>query len=178
MIWGGADGIIIEISVSHSAVSDSCDPMNCSPPGSSVHGILQARIPEWVVISFSRRSSQPRDWTQVSRIAGRLSTDWTSREDYRNRSRAHNKCTAFESSWSLPSTPVHQKIVFHNNHRSQGRNFKCSQLSQLAGLGRCWSRYVPRDRTSLALGPQQTSSSLGDNRRDLFVSFFFNILVG
>ena len=42
-----------------------CDPMDCSPPGSSVHGILQARILEWVVISFSRVSSQPRDWTWV-----------------------------------------------------------------------------------------------------------------
>ena len=37
-----------------------CNPMNCSPPGSSVHGILQARILEWVAISFSRGSSQPR----------------------------------------------------------------------------------------------------------------------
>ena len=48
-----------------------CDPVDCSPQGSSVHGILQARILEWVAISFSRRSSQPRDQTQVSHIAGR-----------------------------------------------------------------------------------------------------------
>ena len=46
-----------------------CDPMDCSPPG-SVHGILQARILEWVAISFSRESSQPRDRTQASHIAG------------------------------------------------------------------------------------------------------------
>ena len=39
-----------------------CDPMGCSPPGSSIHGLLQARILEWVAISFSRGSSQPRDW--------------------------------------------------------------------------------------------------------------------
>ena len=38
-----------------------CDPVDCSPPGSSVHGILQARILEWVAISFSRISSRPRD---------------------------------------------------------------------------------------------------------------------
>ena len=44
--------------------------MDCSPPGSSVHGILQARILEWVAISFSRGSSQPRNRTQVSGIAG------------------------------------------------------------------------------------------------------------
>ena len=44
--------------------------MDCSPPGSSVHGILQARILEWVAIPFSRRSSPPRDQTQVSHTAG------------------------------------------------------------------------------------------------------------
>ena len=43
-----------------------CDPMDCSLPGSSIHGILQARILEWVAISFSRRSSRPRDWTHRS----------------------------------------------------------------------------------------------------------------
>ena len=42
------------------------DPMDCSPPGSSVHGILQARTLEWVAMPFSRGSSQPRDWTSVS----------------------------------------------------------------------------------------------------------------
>ena len=46
-----------------------CDPMDCSSPGSSVHGILQARILEYVAIPFSRGSSQPRDQTQVSGIA-------------------------------------------------------------------------------------------------------------
>ena len=45
-----------------------CDPMDCSPLGSSVHGIFQARILEWVAISFSRGSSRPRDWTQVSAL--------------------------------------------------------------------------------------------------------------
>ena len=51
-----------------------CDPMDCSPPGSSVHGILQGRIMEWVAISSSRGSSQHWDQTQVSWIAGRLFT--------------------------------------------------------------------------------------------------------
>ena len=48
-----------------------CDPMDCSLPGSSVHGILQARILEWVTISFSRGSYQPRDRTQVTHIGVR-----------------------------------------------------------------------------------------------------------
>ena len=51
-----------------SVVSNFCDPMDCNPLVSSVHGILQARILEWVVISFSRGSSQPRNQTQVSCI--------------------------------------------------------------------------------------------------------------
>ena len=51
-----------------------CDPMDCNPAGSSVHEILQARILEWVAISFSRGSSQPRDWTQVSLIVGKFFT--------------------------------------------------------------------------------------------------------
>ena len=48
-----------------------CDPMDCSTPGSSVHGILQARTLEWLPIPFSRGPSQPRDQTRVSCIAGR-----------------------------------------------------------------------------------------------------------
>ena len=47
---------------------DSCEPTDCSSPGSSIHGILQARILDWIAISFSRESSWPRDWRQVSRI--------------------------------------------------------------------------------------------------------------
>ena len=51
-----------------------CNPMDCSLPRFSVHGIFQARLLEWVAISFSRGSSQPRDQTRVSRIAGRSFT--------------------------------------------------------------------------------------------------------
>ena len=47
-------------------MSDSCDPMDCCSPGSSVHGILQARILEWVAMASSRGSSWPRDRTHVS----------------------------------------------------------------------------------------------------------------
>ena len=67
-----------------SAVAQSyptlCNPMDCSPPGSSVHGIFQARVLEWGAISFSRRSSHPRDWTRVSHISGRRFTVWATRE--------------------------------------------------------------------------------------------------
>ena len=56
------------------------NPMDCSPPGSSVHGILQATILEWVAFPFSRGSSQPRNGTQVSRIEGIFFTSWATRE--------------------------------------------------------------------------------------------------
>ena len=65
-------------------VTQSCptlqDTMDCNPPGSSVHAILQARILDWVAILFSRESSQPREWTQVSLIADRFFTVWVTRE--------------------------------------------------------------------------------------------------
>ena len=57
-----------------------CDPMDGSPQCSSVHGILQARILEWVAIPFFRGSSWPRDRTQVSCVAGKLFTIWATRE--------------------------------------------------------------------------------------------------
>ena len=53
--------------------STFCNPMDCSPPGSSIHGIFQARILEWVIIFFSRGSFRPRDWIHVSYIS------WTGR---------------------------------------------------------------------------------------------------
>ena len=62
--WWGGDSV----------VSNSCDPMDCSPPGSSAHGILQAKILEWVAVSFSRGSSWPRDQTPVSCIASEFFT--------------------------------------------------------------------------------------------------------
>ena len=69
---------VLAVSVTQSCLT-LCDPMDCSPPGSSVHGIFKARIPEWVSIPFSRGSSPPRDWTQVSCTAGRLFTVWDTR---------------------------------------------------------------------------------------------------
>ena len=57
-----------------------CDPMDCSLPGSSIHGIFQTRVLEWVAISFSRGSSRPGDQTQVSLIAGVQFTLWATRE--------------------------------------------------------------------------------------------------
>ena len=57
-----------------------CNPMDCSLPGSSGHGILQARILKWVVTSFSRGFPQSKDWTQVSYTEGRFFMIWATRE--------------------------------------------------------------------------------------------------
>ena len=62
-----------EVKVAQSCLT-LCDPMDCRPPGSSVRGILQARILEWVAIPFSRGSSQARDRTQGSCITGKFFT--------------------------------------------------------------------------------------------------------
>ena len=65
--------IILEVKVAH-LCPILCDPMDL------VHGILQARVLEWLAFPFSRGSSQPREWTQVSHIAGRFLTSWATRE--------------------------------------------------------------------------------------------------
>ena len=69
--WAKGDRLLKAVKVKLLSRVRLCDAVDCNPPSSSVHGILQARILEWVAISFSRGSSQPRDRTQVSCIAGR-----------------------------------------------------------------------------------------------------------
>ena len=92
-----------------SDVAQSCptlfDPMDCSLPGSSLHEILQARILEWVAISFSRGSSRLRDQTQVSCIAGRRFNLWATGEVLENHS--VNKCDV--CSHNFDTHKLHEK---------------------------------------------------------------------
>ena len=83
-----------------------CDPIDGSPLGSLVPGILQARILEWVAISFSRGSSRPRDWIRVSCIAGRFFTHWAMREVY------HLKVVIVQNCPSLEIIPVYITLSF------------------------------------------------------------------
>ena len=78
-------------SVSCSLCPTLCTLMDCSPPGSSVHRILQVRILEWVAISLSRGSSPPRDWTRVSWIAGRFFTIWATKESLKKKKKEKSK---------------------------------------------------------------------------------------
>ena len=66
------------------------DLMDCGLPGSSIHGILQARILGWIAISYSRGYSQPRDQTWVSYIAGRFFTVWATRKTHMRLKRGQN----------------------------------------------------------------------------------------
>ena len=90
---GGGGGLITQSCLT------LCDPMDGSTPGSSVHGIFQAGILEWLAIPFSWGSSQPRDQTQVFRIASRVFTDWAIR-DYIN---YQNNININNNNWQLLS---------------------------------------------------------------------------
>ena len=90
-----------------------CDPIDCSLPSSSVHGILQARIVDWVAISFSRGSSRHREWTRVSHIGGRRFNFWATREPYTlfslKKSEVTQSCLTLcdPMDCSLPGSSVH-----------------------------------------------------------------------
>ena len=82
--------------------------MDCSPPDPSVHGILQARILEYIAIPFSRGSSQPRDWTQVSPIAGRFFTIWATRKAFPEGNKQHMKSLSRLQLFVTPWTVAYQ----------------------------------------------------------------------
>ena len=85
-------------------------PALCDPMGYTVHGILQARILEWVAFPFSRGSSQPRDRTQVSCTTGRFFTSWATRETL-----VQGNCLLKNNSKGLIFSKLMRiKILFHN----------------------------------------------------------------
>ena len=95
------------------------DPMDCSLPASSVHGILQARILEWVAMSFSRGSSWLRDQTWVSCIAGRFFTIWATKET-RFLLRGISRMDWLGGKWESFGGPVVRTTQFHYQVPSQG----------------------------------------------------------
>ena len=113
-------------------MSDYWDPMDYSPPGSSVHGILQARILEWVAIFFSTGSSQPRTQTRVSCIADIFFTDWATREA------AFSKVVVCESFNFSKSSPTITLSVF-NFHFPNDMLSKCPCASTYL----LWSSICP-----------------------------------
>ena len=114
-----------------------CDPLDCSPQGSSIHGILQARILEWVAISSSRGSSQPRDQTWVSCITSRFFTLWVTREAPRQlyqvpysqalRIRMTNLVGHYSSNYSPP--PIPQWFISISHVKYSPSILRCPSLS-------------------------------------------------
>ena len=99
-----------------------CGHMECSLPGSFAHGLLQARILEWVPMPFSRRSSQPRDQSQVSHIAGRFFTVWATREC----SMRYPNFEVFYKSWALMHT-VYTTSTINQHNREYYKIFHLSK---------------------------------------------------
>ena len=91
------------------------DPMDCSPPGSSIHGIFYAGVLERVAISFSRGSSWPRDWTWVSRIVSRGFTICATRESWMNVSQQKIQEKGLVSLPQLSSN-LHQALLLFQPH--------------------------------------------------------------
>ena len=108
-----------------------CNPMDCSTPGSCVHGILQARIPQWVAIPFSRGYSRPRDRTWVSCIAGRLFTISATRELLAPEKSFKNRKMGIRS-WRVSPEMVfstRQKLSSTERDASRRTQSHCSQCS-------------------------------------------------
>ena len=109
--------------------------MYCSLPGSSVHGIFQARILECVAISFSRGSSPHRDQTQVSPIAGRLFTVWTTREGFSYSSvQLLSRVRLFVTPWIA----ARQASLSITNSRSSFRLTSIASVMPSSILGTYW----------------------------------------
>ena len=108
-------------------VAQSCltlfDPMDCSPPGSSVHGTVQAGVLEWVAVPFSRGSSQSRDWIEVSCIAGSFSVNWATKESIKESMAFHwlSPCQVRRGDFLLP-------VELCCSHRAWALLFLVSQL--------------------------------------------------
>ena len=139
----------------------SCDPMTCSRPGFFVHGIPQARILEWGAISSSRESSQPRDWTCISRIGRRILYHW--------------------STWEAPPTWLHVYKFFPPVfcptapshclwlHESIGLNLH--RESSVTGI------LVGTSTDGMTPGFSQTASSLRPRAQPCLISPFLSTLL-
>ena len=146
----------------------SWDPMDCSPPGSSVHGIFQSRILELIAISFSRGSSRSRNQTWVSCIAGRSFTNWAMREvDAINKWQSRDSkpdqlvSSLHYTTLCFPYPPKNGALPFldrrHSKIPRKYSNFKTS-CHDLAGPLRAKQdyhmtqqstpRYIPKDLTT------------------------------
>ena len=130
------------------------DPMDCSLPGSSVHGILQARILQWVAIPSSRGSSQPRDQTQVSCIAGRFFAIWATSQSLPQDFLVQTSTYLRDHCFSLPSEwPFFRKHVLNSTRQKMEKHahFKFFNINILGFLFRGKISYIILYRASFIL---------------------------
>ena len=126
-------------------MSDSCEPMDCSLPGSSVHRMFQARIPEPVTVSLSCRSFWPRDETHVSCvpcIAGRFCTTGPSGKPLFSSTQPLNSCVTSSGLRPFPPLWFHlgEHIHTQSSHLQMAAEFMSSTRSHLQGQG---SQHLP-----------------------------------
>ena len=114
-----------------------CHPMDCSPPGSSIYGLLQARILEWGAIPFSRGSSRPRDQTQVSCIAVRFFTTEPPGKPQINKS-------------------SHKQSHFWNLEKMKQVSFKCSETMNTVFIHRTNNKNISIQFYSVRRRKQRT----------------------
>ena len=93
------------VQFSRSVVSNSLQPMGCSPPGSAVHGILQARILEWVAMPFSRGSSQPKDHTAFFASPAQAGGLFTTSTTWKAKKKKKKKAFQAKEKISLHNSP-------------------------------------------------------------------------
>ena len=164
-------------SLSH--VQFFCNPMDYSLSGSFVQGIFQARTLEWAAIPFSRRSSQPRDWTQVSCIVGIQFMVWTTREVNRILEWATVSFSR-ESSWPRiePVSPVSPALAgsslpLSHQHSTSQYHIKYLREEKLSHARSLWNRRIRNATSWLDLEWTQIWASLIFNKLlEKFTEFF------
>ena len=115
-------------------------PTLCHPVDYTIHRILQARILEWVAVPFSRESSQTRDWTQVSHIAGEFFTSWATRDIWDNIKQTNIRCIGIPEREETDNSSFFRKwwlktsLVEERNKISRSRKLEF----QRGGIQRDW----------------------------------------
>ena len=162
-----------------------CDPMDWSPPDSSIHGIFQAKILEWVAMPFSRGFFQPRDWTQVSCIAGRFFTSWATNLVVLWKPNSWHTFRAFEGGGINTNKSIYQDHTLSRNPnchllrlknlQDAIRNHSSWQLSRSqeeVGMAKSYSKFqqfwflsTPISSRAAVCNHSQNSISLVKNQR-------------
>ena len=159
-----------------------CDPMNCSPPGSSVRVVLQTRTREWAAMPFSRGSSRTRDWTWVSYIAARFFTIWATRESPRNdidpwkddRERKAQWISKYKTEWSRKRRCSGGTVIgfFHEMLQKTQTNFLVKPIHDAGRLCRAGRIQALKKRWRQCLGngrPRRCSeTNKGVQERDMW----------